>query len=94
MATPLTSAKISAALKKLPGWERKGDHLEKKFKFPSFQAAIATMVRISFEAERLNHHPDWTNCYTDLTIRLSTHDAGNKITAKDVELAGRIEALA
>jgi 4a-hydroxytetrahydrobiopterin dehydratase len=92
MDTPLSNAAIKAALKQLPGWLHKGNHIEKAFSFPTFPAAIATMVRISFEAERLNHHPDWTNCYTRLTIRLSTHDAGDRITAKDVQLARRIEA--
>lgn len=49
------------------------------------------MVRVAFEAEALNHHPYWTNCYSDLSIRLTTHAAGDRITAKDVELARRIE---
>ena len=93
MDAPLSDTEITDALRQLPGWGRKGNHLEKRFSFPTFPAAIATMVRISFEAERLDHHPDWTNCYTDLAIRLSTHHAGGKITAKDVELARRIEAV-
>jgi 4a-hydroxytetrahydrobiopterin dehydratase len=52
------------------------------------------MVRVGFEAEAMNHHPDWTNVYNRVAIRLNTHDAGGKVTAKDVTLAQKIESLA
>ena len=51
------------------------------------------MVRAGFEAEAMNHHPEWTNGYNRLVIRLNTHDAGGKVTAKDVELARKIQSL-
>lgn len=89
----LADETIRTALQKLPGWSRSGDLIEKTFEFADFKAAFAFMVRVAFEAEAMNHHPDWTNCYSDVTIRLSTHHAGNKITDKDVALAGKIEAL-
>lgn len=90
---PLGDEAIIAALVELPGWTRKDNHLEKSFKFPDFRHAFAFMVRAAFESEALNHHPDWTNCYSELSIRLTTHDAGDRITAKDVELARRIERV-
>lgn len=93
MAQPLSSAKITAALAGLPGWASKRDALTKEFKFGSFREAMAFMVRVSYEAEELNHHPDWTNIYNRVTIRLNTHDAGGKVTAKDVALAKKIQQI-
>jgi 4a-hydroxytetrahydrobiopterin dehydratase len=52
------------------------------------------MVRAGFEAEELNHHPEWMNVYKTVAVRLNTHDAGGKVTAKDVELARRLEKVA
>ena len=93
MSTPLTAAKIKAALTTLPGWTSKRDALTKTFKFGSFREAMSFMVRVSFEAEAINHHPEWTNVYNRVAIRLNTHDAGGKITAKDVELAQRVQKI-
>ena len=93
MSTPLTSAKISIALTKLPGWSRKRDALVKTFTFGSFREAMSFMVRAGFEAEALNHHPEWTNVYNRVVIRLTTHDAGDKVTARDVELAARLQKI-
>jgi len=90
---PLTPAKIKAALPGLPGWKLERDALAKEFKFGSFKEALSFMVRVGFEAEKLNHHPDWTNVYNRVAIRLNTHDAGGKVTAKDVTLAKKIQAL-
>jgi 4a-hydroxytetrahydrobiopterin dehydratase len=77
----------------LPGWTRDGDALAKDFKFGSFREAMSFILRVGFEAEELNHHPEWTNVYNRVAIRLNTHDAGGKITAKDVELAKRIQKI-
>ena len=93
MALPLTPAKINAALATLPGWKKEGDALTKEFKFGSFREAMSFMVRVSFEAEAMDHHPDWTNVYNRVVVRLNTHDAGGKVTAKDVELAGKIQKI-
>jgi 4a-hydroxytetrahydrobiopterin dehydratase len=93
MAKPLDPAEISAALGGLSGWTAEGDALAKTFKFGSFREAISFMVRVSFEAEAMDHHPDWTNVYNRVAIRLNTHDAGGKVTAKDVELAKKIQAI-
>lgn len=91
MDQALSDPEIVTALAGLPGWARRQDELVKSFEFPDFRRAFAFMVRVAFEAEALNHHPDWTNCYNEVVVRLSTHHAGGKITAKDVELARRIE---
>ena len=89
----LTPAEITAALPALPGWAWERDALAKEFRFGTFKEALAFMVRVGFEAEAMDHHPDWTNVYNRVAIRLNTHDAGGKVTAKDVELAKKIQAL-
>jgi 4a-hydroxytetrahydrobiopterin dehydratase len=94
MAQPLTLEAIHTALGSLPGWTHAGGALSKEFEFRDFRGAMAFMVRVAFEAEALDHHPDWTNVYNRVTVRLNTHSAGGRVTAKDVELARRIEALA
>ncbi len=93
MNLPLKPTEIQLALGDLQGWSVMGDALVKTFEFGSFREALSFMVRAGFEAEALNHHPDWTNVYNRLVVRLSTHDAGDKITNKDVELAKRFEAI-
>jgi 4a-hydroxytetrahydrobiopterin dehydratase len=94
MATqPLTQTEIAAALPALPGWTFDRDALAKEFKFGSFKEALSFMVRVGFEAEAMDHHPDWTNVYNRVAIRLNTHDAGGKVTAKDIALAKKIQAL-
>lgn len=93
MSKPLTRTQIAAACEKLDGWTFKRDALAKTFTFGSFREALSFMVRVGFEAEALNHHPEWTNVYNRVVIRLNTHDAGSKVTAKDVTLAGKIEKV-
>lgn len=76
------------------GWTRAADgrSIAKTYKFRSFRDAMAWMMRAGFEAEALNHHPDWTNVYNRVEVRLTTHDTGG-LTDKDVELARRMEKL-
>jgi len=93
MATPLDSGKLRAALERLPGWTFERDALEKTFTFGGFREAMSFMVRVGFEAEAMNHHPEWTNVYNRVVIRLNTHDAGGKVTERDIELARRIQGL-
>lgn len=94
MPPPLTTAEIEQALAALPGWSREGDALVKTFGFADFRAALAFMVRAGFEAEAMDHHPDWTNVYDRVVVRLNTHSAGGRITALDVQLAGRLQQIA
>ena len=94
MSTPLGGEEIRAALVGLPGWELERDALAKTFTFGSFREAMSYLVRAGFEAEAMDHHPEWTNVYNRVSIRLNTHDAGGKVTAKDVELAKRMQKIA
>lgn len=85
--SPLTDTQIDQALGQLSDWARDGDHLVKIYTFADFKVALAFMVRAGFEAEARNHHPKWSNVYNRVEVRLNTHSAGNKITAKDADLA-------
>lgn len=89
----LTSEEITSGLAALPGWARDGETLVKTYTFPTFPAAIAFVDRVALQAEALGHHPDIAIAYTRVTMRLSTHDEGG-VTAKDLSLASKIEAVA
>jgi len=91
--SPLSPEKITEALQSLPGWKHENDALVKEFEFGSFREAMSFMIRVAFEAESLNHHPEWTNVYNTVNVRLTTHHVGNKITTNDVELARRFEKV-
>jgi len=80
-------------LRALPGWKFQRGALAREFKFGSFREAMSFMVRVGFEAEAMDHHPEWTNVYNRVSIRLNTHDAGGKVTAKDVNLARKIQGI-
>lgn len=88
---PLTGEQVEEALRELIGWRFENDSLRKRFALESFRSAISFMVRLAFEAEELNHHPDLRNVYNTVDVTLTTHDAGNKVTKMDVELARAIE---
>ncbi|MCB0770449.1 MAG: 4a-hydroxytetrahydrobiopterin dehydratase [Flavobacteriales bacterium] len=74
-------------------WTEHGSQLVRHFKFPDFIAAFAFMTRVAMVAEKMGHHPDWTNVYNTVEIRLSTHDAGDVVTDKDRKLAAAIDKL-
>jgi 4a-hydroxytetrahydrobiopterin dehydratase len=74
-------------------WLEKNNTLYREFKFNDFSEAFAFMTRVAMEAEKMNHHPKWTNVWNTVEIWLSTHDAGNVVTEKDHKLARKIEAL-
>jgi 4a-hydroxytetrahydrobiopterin dehydratase len=74
-------------------WEEKDNQLCRTFTFGDFSEAFAFMTRVAMEAERMDHHPFWTNVWNRVEIRLSTHDAGNVVTDKDRTLASRIDRL-
>ncbi|MBC8152045.1 MAG: 4a-hydroxytetrahydrobiopterin dehydratase, partial [Bacteroidetes bacterium] len=63
------------------------------FQFADFSEAFAFMTRVALAAEKMDHHPWWSNVYNKVTIELTTHDAGNTITDKDRKLAGQIDKL-
>lgn len=85
-------AEIQSALNERDGWELRDGRICKTFHFPSFVEAFAFMSAVALTAEKLNHHPDWSNAYNTVTIELTTHDVGG-LSAKDFELAARIDAL-
>lgn len=89
----LTENEINAQLASLTGWTRDGNHIEKKYVFHDFKETLANMVQMGIEAEKMNHHPDWSNVYNKLHVKLSTHDAGG-ITEKDFALAKKMEEIA
>ncbi len=74
-------------------WLETNNTLYKKFEFTNFSEAFAFMTRVAIEAEKLNHHPLWTNVYNKVEIWLSTHDANNTVTEIDYKLALAIDGL-
>ena len=74
-------------------WEEKGNELVKSYQFKDFSEAWAFMSRVALLAEKMDHHPAWTNVYNTLEIRLNTHSAGNIVTDKDRKLAEGIDKL-
>lgn len=74
-------------------WEEKDNRLYRKFEFSNFSEAFAFMTRVAMEAEKMNHHPLWTNVWNTVEIWLNTHDAGNIVTEKDRKLAAIIDTL-
>lgn len=74
-------------------WDEKNNSLYKKIEFKNFSEAFAFMVRVALEAEKMDHHPLWTNVYNRVEIWLSTHSAGDIVTEKDRKLANIIDSL-
>lgn len=74
-------------------WLEKENKLVQTFKFKNFSEAFAFMTQVALEAEKLDHHPNWSNVYNNVTIELTTHSAGNKVTELDRKLASRIDDL-
>ncbi len=94
MATePLTKEELQQALRSLGNWKFEDDKLGREFKFADFKEAAAFIMRVAFEAEALQHHPELFNVYNKVNIHLSTHDAGDKVTHKDIELARAIDSI-
>jgi 4a-hydroxytetrahydrobiopterin dehydratase len=93
MSEPITENQIQEALANLPGWAFADQTISKTYRFGSFTEAIGFITEMAFACERANHHPELTNVYSTVTVRLNTHDAGGKVTGKDIDLAGKIENL-
>ncbi|MGZ5285571.1 MAG: 4a-hydroxytetrahydrobiopterin dehydratase [Flavisolibacter sp.] len=74
-------------------WTTSSNTLYRKFEFADFIEAFAFMTRVALVAEKMNHHPKWTNVYNTVEIWLSTHDAGDVVTDKDRKLADKIDGL-
>ena len=89
----LSDTEINNALSNLDGWTFNENSIHKKFVFPNFKTAMSFMLLASYEAESMNHHPNWSNVYNQLDISLSTHDSGG-VTQKDIDFALKIESIA
>jgi 4a-hydroxytetrahydrobiopterin dehydratase len=74
-------------------WKEQNNSLHKKFEFNDFSEAFAFMTRVALAAEKMNHHPKWTNVYNTVEVWLSTHDAGDIVTEKDRKLSSMIDTL-
>ncbi|GAB3956922.1 4a-hydroxytetrahydrobiopterin dehydratase [Spirosoma harenae] len=74
-------------------WQEKDNQLTREFEFADFSEAFAFMTRVALIAEKMDHHPWWSNVYNQVTIKLSTHDAGDVITDKDRKLAEAIDKI-
>lgn len=76
------------------GWtlSEDGKAIEKTFRFKTFRAAMGWMVRAAFDAEEADHHPEWSNVYNRVAVRLTTHDTGG-LTDKDIALARKMDAI-
>lgn len=86
----MTSQQIEAGLQALPGWNLKDDKLHRELKFKNFVQAWGFMTQVAILAEQMNHHPEWSNVYSRVTIDLTTHEAGG-ISRRDFELARKID---
>jgi 4a-hydroxytetrahydrobiopterin dehydratase len=90
---PLDTAQVHAALDAdLGSWRLDDDAIVRELTFDGFREAIAFIVQLAFAADAANHHPELTNVYSRVTVRLTTHDAGG-VTDKDLALAREIDAL-
>ncbi|SHM30877.1 4a-hydroxytetrahydrobiopterin dehydratase [Chitinophaga jiangningensis] len=74
-------------------WEEKNNQLFRAFTFKDFREAFAFMTKVALTAEKMDHHPYWTNVYNKVEIYLCTHDAGDIVTEKDRQLANAIDQL-
>jgi 4a-hydroxytetrahydrobiopterin dehydratase len=88
----LSENELDETVRAMNGWELKDGKLKKSYRFSNFVEAFGFMTRIALEAEKINHHPEWSNVYNTVTIKLSTHDAGG-ITDYDIKLANIIESI-
>lgn len=77
----------------MKSWEEKDNALYKEFKFSDFKEAFAFMTKVALIAEKMDHHPRWTNVYNKLEVWLNTHDAGDTVTDRDRKLAAEIDKL-
>ncbi len=90
MVARLTPDEITAAMADVPGWTLNGDGIDRSYKFKDFTQAFGFMARVALLAEKADHHPEWSNVYNRVEIRLTTHDAGG-LSSRDFALARAID---
>lgn len=89
----LTQSELDEALETLPSWSIREGKLYKQFKFKTFAQALGWMVAVGIAADKMDHHPEWSNVYNRVTVNLVTHDMENSISSWDVLLAKKMENL-
>jgi len=89
----LETAEIEAQLANLAGWALEGGKLHREFRFANFVEAFGFMTSVALVAEKMDHHPEWSNVYSTVVVDLTTHDAGG-ITELDLTLASAMNAVA
>ena len=89
----LSVSEVQAALAGLPGWKVVNHKLHREYRFADFVHAFGFMATAAIMIEAMGHHPEWSNVYNQVVVDLTTHDAGG-LTAKDAELAGKLEEIA
>jgi 4a-hydroxytetrahydrobiopterin dehydratase len=92
-AARLSPEEIERALAELPEWRLTDGRLKRVYTFRDFVEAFAFMTAVALRVQEMDHHPEWSNVYGTVRVDLVTHDAGG-VTARDVELARRMEAIA
>lgn len=93
MAKALDDAAISEALANLDGWSRDGDSITRKYDLDSYAAGLSLASAIGMIADGFNHHPELVIGYKNVTVSFTTHDAGNKITVRDIDVATAVNTL-
>jgi 4a-hydroxytetrahydrobiopterin dehydratase len=95
MRTPLTDSALAAALAGLPGWRKVEGRsaINRTYTFADFNQAFGFMTRAALVAEKMDHHPEWSNVYRTVTVTLATHDAGG-VTERDIALAREMDRIA
>lgn len=89
----LDEAHLREALASLPGWTLESGKLHREFRFADFSGAFGFMTRVALVAEKMDHHPEWSNVWNRVSVFLTTHDAGG-LTERDLALARRMDELA
>jgi 4a-hydroxytetrahydrobiopterin dehydratase len=89
---PLSEAEVRERLASFPSWTSSGDRIRRSYLFRDFSEAFGWMTRVALTAEKLDHHPEWTNVYSRVDVELTTHDAGG-LTDLDFELARAMDRL-
>lgn len=98
MRARLSAEELNTALRRFPAWSLTGTATEnaalvREIKFADFNEAFGFMTRVALKAEVMDHHPEWSNVYNRVSVRLTTHDAGG-VTALDLEMVAFIDGLA
>lgn len=88
----LTEEEITRLLRAHPGWRREGEVLRRSYEFSDFRAAFSFMTHVALIAERLFHHPEWSNVYNRVELAITSHDVGG-LTSRDRRFVEKVDAI-